>query len=51
MQFTIQIAVAAKSGHSHTETLFTIEKQNDPPNDTGLSLSESKLLLNAIQQS
>ncbi|MGJ0630117.1 ISKra4 family transposase [Xenorhabdus bovienii] len=51
MQFTIQIVVADKSGHSHTETLFTIEKQKDSPNDIGLSLSESKLLLNAIQQS
>ncbi|MBC8954271.1 hypothetical protein Xenpb_03030 [Xenorhabdus sp. PB62.4] len=51
MQFVIQIAVVDKSGHRHTEKLFTIEKQPDIPNDIGLSLSESKLLLNAIQQS
>ncbi len=51
MQFAIQIAVIDKSRYRHTETLFMIEKQKDSPNDIGLSLSESKLLLNAIQQS
>ncbi len=51
MQFIIQLAVVDKSGHHHTEKLFTIEKQSDAPNDLGLSLSESKLLLNTIQQS
>ncbi|MDE9552719.1 ISKra4 family transposase [Xenorhabdus bovienii] len=51
MQFTIQITVNDKSGHRHTEKLPTIEKQADIPNDIGLSLSESKLLLNVIQQS
>ncbi|CDH22101.1 hypothetical protein XBKQ1_960003 [Xenorhabdus bovienii str. kraussei Quebec] len=51
MQFTIQITVNDKSGHRHTEKLLTIEKQADIPNDIGLSLSESKLLLNVIQQS
>ncbi len=51
MQLTIQIATVDKSGHRHTEKLLTIEKQTDSPNDIGLSLSESKLLLNTVQQS
>lgn len=51
MQLTIQITMVDKSGHRHTEKLLTIEKQTDSPNDIGLSLSESKRLLNTIQQS
>ncbi|CAM3326640.1 hypothetical protein XNC1_p0146 (plasmid) [Xenorhabdus nematophila ATCC 19061] len=51
MQLTIQIATVDKSGHRHTEKLLAIEKQTDSPNDIGLSLSESKQLLNTVQQS
>ncbi len=48
---TLQIVITDESGTSRTEELMTLQKSGDAGNDIGLSVSESKLLLNAAQQS
>lgn len=51
MQLTLQIVITDESGSSRTEELMTIQKSGETRNDIGLSVSESKLLLNTVQQS
>ncbi|MFH0363115.1 hypothetical protein ACHBPN_22165, partial [Escherichia coli] len=40
-----------QSGSSRTEELMTLQKSGEARNDIGLSVSESKRLLNTVQQS
>ncbi|MFM1139709.1 ISKra4 family transposase, partial [Yersinia enterocolitica] len=51
MKLTLQIVITDESGVSRTEELMTLQKSGDARNDIGLSLSESKSLLNTVQQS
>ncbi|CAI1076054.1 Uncharacterised protein [Serratia entomophila] len=51
MKLTLQIVITEESGVSRTEELMTLQKSGDARNDIGLSLSESKSLLNTFQQS
>lgn len=51
MQLTLQIVITDESGVSRTEELMTLQRSGDALNDIGLSVSESKRLLNAVQQS
>lgn len=51
MQLTLQIVITDESGLSRTEELMTLQKSGDARNDIGLSVSESKQLLNTVQQS
>lgn len=46
MKLTLQIVITDESGVSRTEELMTLQKSGDARNDIGLSLSESKSLLN-----
>lgn len=46
---TLQIVITDESGVSRTEELMTLQKSGDAQNDIGLSLSESKSLLNTVQ--
>lgn len=50
MKLTLQIVITDESGVSRTEELMTLQKSGDAQNDIGLSLSESKSLLNTVQQ-
>ncbi|CAI1234004.1 Uncharacterised protein [Serratia quinivorans] len=49
MKLTLQIVITDESGVSRTEELITLQKSGDARNDIGLSLSESKSLLNTVQ--
>lgn len=51
MQLTLQIVITDESGVSRTEELMTLQRSGDALNDIGLSVSESKRLLNTVQQS
>ncbi|CRG51218.1 Uncharacterised protein [Yersinia wautersii] len=51
MQLTLQIVITDESGLSRTEELMTLQKSGYARNDIGLSVSESKQLLNTVQQS
>lgn len=51
MRLTLQIVITDESGLSRTEELMTLQKLRDARNDIGLSFSESKQLLNTVQQS
>ncbi len=51
MQLTLQIVITDESGLSRTEELMTLQKSGDTRNDVGLSVSESKQLLNTVQHS
>lgn len=51
MQLTLQIVITDGSGVSRTDELMTLQKSGDTLNDIGLSVSESKRLLNTVQQS
>ncbi len=51
MQLTFQIVITDESGMSRTEELMTLPKSGDARSDIGLSVSESKQLLNTVQQS
>lgn len=51
MKLTLQIVITDESGVSRTEELMTLQNPGDARNDIGLSLSESKSLLNTVQQS
>ncbi len=51
MQLTLQIVITDESGMSRTEELMTLHKSGDTRNDIGLSVSESKQLLNTVQHS
>ncbi|OKV89623.1 ISKra4 family transposase [Escherichia coli] len=51
MQLTFKIVITDESGSSRTEELMTLQKSGEARNDIGLSVSESKRLLNTVQQS
>ncbi|MCG3471632.1 ISKra4 family transposase [Xenorhabdus bovienii] len=51
MQLSIQIAITDDSGNTRTEELLAFDKSGDACGDIGLSVSESKLLLQSVQQS
>lgn len=51
MKLTFQIVITDESGSSRTDELMTLQKSGDTLNDIGLSVSESKRLLNTVQQS
>ena len=51
MQRRSKIVITDESGSSRTEELMTLQNQGKPGNDIGLSVSESKRLLNTVQQS
>ncbi|EAW8023235.1 ISKra4 family transposase, partial [Salmonella enterica] len=51
MQLTLQIVITDESGVSRTEELMALQRSGDALNDIGLSVSESKRLLNTVQQS
>ncbi|EBC4088807.1 ISKra4 family transposase [Salmonella enterica] len=51
MQLTFQIVITDESGVSRTEELMALQRSEDALNDIGLSVSESKRLLNIVQQS
>lgn len=51
MQLTLQIVITDESGLSRTEERMTLQKSGDAMNDIGLSVSQSKQLLNTVQQS
>lgn len=51
MKLTLQIVITDELGVSRTEERMTLQKSGDAQNDIGLSLSESKSLLNTVQQS
>lgn len=51
MQLTLQIVITDESGVCRTEELMTLQRSGDALNDIGLSVSESKRLLNTVQQS
>lgn len=51
MQLMLQIVITDESGISRTEELMTLQKSGDARSDIGLSVSESKQLLNTAQQS
>lgn len=51
MKLTLQVVITDESGVSRTEELMTLQRSGDALNDIGLSLSESKQLLNIVQQS
>lgn len=51
MQLTFQIVITDESGMSRTEELMILPKSGDARSDIGLSVSESKQLLNTVQQS
>ncbi len=51
MKLTFQIVITDESGSSRTEELMSLQKSGDALNDIGLSVSESKQLLGAVQKS
>lgn len=51
MKLTFQIVITDESGSSRTEELMNLQKSGDALNDIGLSVSESKQLLGAVQKS
>lgn len=51
MRLTFQRVITDESGMSRTEELMTLQKSGDARSDIGLSVSESKQLLNTVQQS
>ncbi len=51
MKLTFQIVITDESGSSRTEKLMSLQKSGDALNDIGLSVSESKQLLGAVQKS
>ncbi|EEY5898150.1 ISKra4 family transposase, partial [Escherichia coli] len=51
MKLTFQIVITDESGTSRTEELMSLQKSGDALNDIGLSVSESKQLLGAVQKS
>lgn len=51
MKLTFQIVITDESGLSRTEELISLQKSGDALNDIGLSVSESKQLLGAVQKS
>lgn len=51
MKLTFQIVIIDESGSSRTEELMSLQKSGDALNDIGLSVSESKQLLGAVQKS
>lgn len=51
MKLTFQIVIIDGSGSSRTEELMSLQKSGDALNDIGLSVSESKQLLGAVQKS
>ena len=51
MQLMLQIVITDESGIIRTEELMTLQKSGDARSDIGLSVSESKQLLNTVQQS
>lgn len=51
MKLTFQIVITDESGASRTEELMSLQKSGDALNDIGLSVSESKQLLRAVQKS
>ena len=50
MKLTFQIVITDESGSSRTEELMSLQKSGDALNDIGLSVSESKQLLGAVQK-
>ncbi|WP_249826095.1 ISKra4 family transposase, partial [Escherichia coli] len=51
MKLTFHIVITDESGSSRTEELMNLQKSGDALNDIGLSVSESKQLLGAVQKS
>ena len=51
MKLTFQIVITDESDSSRTEKLMSLQKSGDALNDIGLSVSESKQLLGAVQKS
>ena len=51
MKLTFQIVITDESGSCRTEELMSLQKSGDALNDIGLSVSESKQLLGAVQKS
>ncbi|SQO93148.1 Uncharacterised protein [Escherichia coli] len=51
MKLTFQIVITDESGSSRTEELMSLQKSGYALNDIGLSVSESKQLLGAVQKS
>ncbi len=51
MKLTFHIVITDESGSSRTEELMSLQKSGDALNDIGLSVSESKQLLGAVQKS
>ncbi|EUD07281.1 hypothetical protein HMPREF1564_3809 [Providencia alcalifaciens R90-1475] len=51
MKLTFQIVITDESDLSRTEELISLQKSGDALNDIGLSVSESKQLLGAVQKS
>ncbi|ENM2140784.1 ISKra4 family transposase [Escherichia coli] len=51
MKLTFQIVITDESGSSRTEELMSLQKSGDALNAIGLSVSESKQLLGAVQKS
>jgi len=51
MKLTFQIVITDVSGSSRTEELMSLQRSGDALNDIGLSVSESKQLLGAVQKS
>lgn len=51
MKLIFQIVIIDESGSSRMEELMSLQKSGDALNDIGLSVSESKQLLGAVQKS